>query len=372
MRILVDATAGARPKLSGVGRYVHELVSSLCQLHPSLALTLGVRLSKFRGVRHLPRKSAALRPLDDRVDRWILRGYDLFHGMDARLTTARGMRQIATLHDLFSLQRDDLAHEQFRRKKHRRYEMLASDAEHIICVSEETRRQFCKAFPGVRRKTSVIHHGVSSKFRRVEAEERERIRRKYRLPERFLLFVGLLSTRKNLLSLLQAFEEVAPQDPELTLVLAGVPSHGYEAIDTLLGKLRSRPRILLPGFVPEADLPALYSAATVFVFPTLAEGFGLPVLEAQACGTKVVATNLEVLSEVGGPGACLTDTADPSILARSLLDVLPDARNEEDVKRRIDWTRRFTWPGAAEKTLRVYRSVLGITTRSENGSNHGH
>ncbi|MDP6527227.1 MAG: glycosyltransferase family 1 protein, partial [Kiritimatiellia bacterium] len=177
-----------------------------------------------------------------------------------------------------------------------------------------------------------------------------RVRTRHRLGERYLLFVGLLSTRKNVVALIEAFEMLAPTRPELHLVLAGARSHGVEAVDDRLARSPVRERIVTPGFVPSEDLPALYSGAAAFVFPTRDEGFGLPVLEALACGTAVVASDLPVLREVGGPHPRWCEPGSPEALARALRDCLAAEPDPVEVERRRDWAARFRWNETARQT----------------------
>ncbi len=361
MRLLLDATAGARQDPSGIGRYIHELLRALVPLRPSLEVTVGVRWSKWKGRRFLPSPLQSNRPLkyrllEDRWDRWFLRGYDVFHGLDARLTPARSVARVVTLHDVFSWERDDLASERFRQKKQRRYRSIAEHADRIVCVSEVTRRRFLDAFPHVESRTRVVPHGVSDRFRPADQAQLQRIRSQYELKRPFLLFVGLLSTRKNLERLLQAFDRVAKERTDLELVLVGKPSHGFEKIQRQLGETRARSRIRSLGFLPQEHLPTMYAAAELFVFPSLAEGFGLPVLEAMSCGTPVVSNDLEVLREVGGPELRTADASDGEALAQAILAAL----NEDRAQRRhalIEHASAYRWQRTAQETLAIYQEL---------------
>ena len=164
MKVVLDATAGARSDPSGVGRYVHELVAALASSSEAPPFELGVRFSKWRGRAALPVKSeqrrVRVRILDDRLDWLLLRGVDLYHGLDARITPSKKVARIATLHDLFSMERDDLANDGFREMKRRRYRQLADEADAIVCVSQTTEERFLAAFPAAKGRTYVIRHGV--------------------------------------------------------------------------------------------------------------------------------------------------------------------------------------------------------------------
>jgi glycosyltransferase involved in cell wall biosynthesis len=366
LRVVLDATAGARAEASGVGRYVHEIVRALGRRGDAPELCLGVRLSKWSGRRHLPPprdgEPARLRWIDDRLDFLLLRGADLFHGLDGRVTTSRRLARAATLHDVFSVERDDLASDRFRDKKRGQYRLLADEADAVVCVSRATETAFLSAFPQARGRTHVVHHGVGAEFKPAGEAAVAAIRAKLGLHRHFLLFVGLLSTRKNLLVLLDAFAELARAHEELHLVLAGLPSHGFEEIAAAVECHPFRARVRRPGFVADADLPALYSAAECLVFPSLSEGFGLPVLEAFACGTPVVASDLPVLREVGGDELAVAPAGDAAALARACGEVLaraPAAGADDPARaRRIARAGRFTWDAAAAATLQAWRAAL--------------
>ena len=359
MRVLLDATAGARSDPSGIGRYVHELIRALEALDGGPALELGVRLAKRQGRRHLPGQAGArkVRLIDDRLDWLFLRGVNLFHGLDARITPSRRMARVVTLHDLFSLEHQDLAGSRFRNKKQHRYRQLAQEADEILCVSEATRQSLLAHFPETEARSRVVHHGVDPRFAPAPSPAVEALRERHSLHGPFLLFVGLLSTRKNLLRLLEAFREIAADRPDSTLVLAGKPSHGFAALDQALAEHPARARIRLLDFVPAADLPTLYSAADLFVFPSLAEGFGLPVLEAMACGTPVVASDLPVLREVGGDLLRVAPPEDPAALAQAIRTSLEAPPTEQQCRELRAWAGRFTWEKTARETVAAYQSA---------------
>lgn len=356
--VLVDATAGARPERSGVGRYVHNLLAALAERPDLPRLALGVRSGKWRHRGHLPTglftPPLPVRRLLDWIDRFGMRSIDLVHGLDVRLPPNRRVTRIATLHDLFSLERDDLAPPSFREKRIAQYCALADSADRVICVSAATEAGFLRHFPAARGRTCVVHHGVEPRFRRADAAAIAELRARRHLPPRYLLFVGLLSTRKNLLYLLEAFRVLAERHPDLHLVLAGRPSFGFERIEEALARHPQRARIVLPGFVADDDLPALYSGAECFVFPSVLEGFGLPVLEAFACGTPVVASALPVLEEIGGGELTLVAGDAPEQFAAALEQQLAQPCDPLRRARLVAQAARFTWSAAAQATVAAW------------------
>ena len=190
------------------------------------------------------------------------------------------------------------------------------------------------------------------------AAELARVRAAHALPARYLLYVGTIDRRKDYRTLLGA---LARLDPALHLVLAGTLIAGRTDLPELVARLGLGPRVRLLGWVPEADLPALYAGAAAFVYPSLHEGFGLPVLEAMACGTPVVTYNTTSLPEVAGPAAILlslpvTAEALAAALARAAGDL---ATREELIGRGFEQVKRFDWRRTAALTLEVYESLAG-------------
>ena len=187
-------------------------------------------------------------------------------------------------------------------------------ATHVIAVSECTKADLVEAYGTPPEKISVIYAGVQPHFEPVhDAERLQAVRRRCRLgQEPFILTVGTLQPRKNHLRLVQAFARL---ESGHRLVISGGPGWDYEAVPAEVVRLGLEKRVVFPGFVADEDLPALYSAADLFVYPSLYEGFGLPVLEAMACGTPVVAADDSALPEVVGEAGLLADPLDVDALA---------------------------------------------------------
>jgi glycosyltransferase involved in cell wall biosynthesis len=173
------------------------------------------------------------------------------------------------------------------------------------------------------------------------------------------LNVGLIEPRKNLLRLVEAYES-ASDLRDYSLVLAGGLGWDYEPLLRHINESAAKSRILLPGYIHDDDLPALYSLAVAFAYPSLYEGFGLPVLEAMACGTPVVTSNVSSLPEVVGDAGLLVDPQSVGELSESLRRVLAHADLAADLRRRgRERAWRFSWHSTAQKTLDVYRVAAG-------------
>jgi glycosyltransferase involved in cell wall biosynthesis len=230
---------------------------------------------------------------------------------------------------------------------------LTRRASRVSTPSECSRRDFLRLVPYPAERAAVVYHGTPPGFAPVAAEECAAVLQRWGLERPYILYAGSFHRRKNLAGLLEAFEQAAP-GCEHELAVAG-PQEPPDA--ALLERLQHGPwagRVRLLGLAPRADLPALFSAAQVFVFPSLYEGFGLPVLEAMACGCPVITTNASSLPEVAGEAGVLVPPGDSRALAQALQRVLGEAALHQELKRRgMEQARRFTWEQAARQTIEL-------------------
>jgi glycosyltransferase involved in cell wall biosynthesis len=206
----------------------------------------------------------------------------------------------------------------------------------------------------------TIHCGVDALYRPLPAADVDAFRRAKGLPQRFILFLGTIEPRKNVGRLVEAFANLALSAPgdmaDLHLVIAGGTGWMFDAI---LARIQDSPvhaRIHLPGYVPEEEKPLWYNAATCFCYPSLYEGFGLPPLEAMACGVPVIASDVSSLPEVVGDAGIVVPPTDTDALTDALHRVLADATlRTEMAQRGLARAARFTWAEAARQTVAAYR-----------------
>ncbi|MBL8765807.1 MAG: glycosyltransferase family 4 protein [Planctomycetes bacterium] len=361
MRIGIDVSALAKRERTGVARYGVALLDALLPLAADHSFVLGCRLSRLRRARfrYAPRAANATRRwFVDVAPRLALGDLDVFHGLDARIPLRAPFPCVATLHDVGAVELDAIANSGFRKKKHDAFATLAREARRIICVSAATRDAFCQRYDVPRERFAVVHHGVDPRFRPADPATIDALRAKLGLPRAYVLFVGLLSTRKNLIPLVHAFESAAKDLRDTALVLAGGQGHGHAELDDAIARSAVHDRILRPGFIADADLPALYSGARVFVFPGLTEGFGMPMLEAMACGTPVLAHDAPVTTEVAADAAATVDARDAGAIAAALRRAATDdAWRARAVTAGHARAGSFTWEAAARATLDVYRAA---------------
>lgn len=230
----------------------------------------------------------------------------------------------------------------------------------LIADSEATRQDLIHKLKIPADRIHVVHLGVEARFSPQNQEAIERCRNHYQLPKRFILYVGTLEPRKGIDTLIDAFAALANRFPDIDLVLAGKKGWYWQPLFERIQKHSLPHRVHVTGYVADEDLPALYSAATVFAFPSRYEGFGLPPLEAMACGTPVVSSNSSSLPEVVGDAAILVAPDDGVALAMKLEAVLADPALHANLsaKGRIQ-AGRFTWTRTATETLEIYQQALG-------------
>jgi len=382
MRIGIDYTAAARQR-AGIGRYTRELVSALLALdrgadsphqYAIFAATGGLRSETWNLESH-PHVRVRTIPL---TDDWLARLWhrlrlpipieivtgplDLFYSPDFVLPpTRRITRTLLTVHDLSFLHYPEAFVPALRRYLERFVPRSIARADLVLADSAYTRSDIVSILGVSSEKVQVLYSGVPAGFwPEPESGEREWLQARYDIgAQPYVLSVGTLQPRKNYVRLIRAFanlksQTLGPETPQL--VIAGGRGWLYEDIFAEAEKHGQSVRIL--GFVDEVDLPALYRNAALFVFPSLYEGFGLPVLEAMSCGVPVVCSNASSLPEVAGDAAWLVDPFDIKGLAGAMGHVLEDADlRRAMVVRGMAQAARFTWEQAARQLLDVFDSL---------------
>ncbi len=227
----------------------------------------------------------------------------------------------------------------------------------IIAVSESAKTDLNHHFALSLEKIVVTHEAANGRFHPLQKGAVEEVRRKYGLARRYVLYVGINKPHKNLVHLIEVFGAL---DTEAKLVLAGKEDPRYPQAREAAERLGLSERVLFLGDVADDDLPALYNAGELFVFPSLYEGFGLPVLEAMACGTPVVCSNTSSLPEIVGDAAIMLDPLDREAWVAAMKEVLErKALRSEMREKGLQRAKMFSWEETARKTWEVYRDVLG-------------
>ena len=364
---LLSDQAGYRS--AGVHHYIYHLLQHLAQADGGLHYTVFVG----KGA-HLPDPAIvplhSLWPTDRAPVRvvweqcmqpWMLRriGADLVHGPVFVGPLLAPCPFIVTIHDLSFIRFPAL----FRPAKRLYLSVLtrvsARRARRLIAVSEHTAAEITRLLGTPPERVDVIYHGVDPAFRPLPHDEVEAFRRRQGLPERFVLFLGTLEPRKNLVRLVESFARIQDEHAGLGLVLAGGRGWLYGELFARVEALGLSKKVMFPGYVTNDQLPLWYNAATILAYPSLYEGFGLPVLEALACGTPVLSSNASSLPEAAGNAAVMVDPYDVGALAKQLDRLLSERALRLELRERgLAHAKQFTWAQAAQKTTHVYRRAL--------------
>lgn len=369
MHIGIDYTAAIH-QTAGIGRYAREIVAALARAQTRHEYRLFVAAA--RGVAPVDlAPNFAWRPTWI-SERWLARLWyrlqmplpveawtgrlDVFHQPDFFLPPTRA-RAIVTVHDLSFVREPDSVMTGMTRQLNQWVPRSVERAAHVVAVSEATKQDVVDIYGTSPAKIAVIYHGVRPEFTPVtEASRLQAVRQQYKLGDApFILTVGTLQPRKNHLRLVQAFAAV---ESPYRLVLAGGRGWDADAVFAEVERRRLGARVHFPGFVAEADLPALYSAAELFVYPSLYEGFGLPLLEAMACGTPVIAANRAALPEVVGAAGMLVNPYEVDDLAAAITQLLADpTRRQHLAVAGQQRAAQFTWDKVATQLLNLYQEV---------------
>lgn len=357
--MVIEATAACRPVRTGIARYTVRLVEGLAALareETGDRLRLALRVSRWKERRHCYRPPGlpALWYAEPLWPPWVRE--DVAHGTDARVPAWRGPARLATVHDCAVLLYPDYSSDHFRRRKEVEWQRLAATADALIADSEATRQDFSRLFGVPLKRIHTVPLGVDEALRPVPPSAAVPLLAGLGLAPPYLLYLGELSRRKNVERLVQGYA-ASRAARELPLVLAGPDSFGSERLSELIARLGLASRVRRLGFVPDEALPALYSAAAAFVFPTEYEGFGLPLLEAMACGTPVLAGNRGAAPETTGGHAALADPAEPDSIAAGIDAALERTRAQRNEAQA--YAAAFTWERCARATRAVYQAVTG-------------
>ena len=230
----------------------------------------------------------------------------------------------------------------------------------VITISEFSKKEICEYYKVPEDKVSVVTPAVDhTVFYPRDYHSIDVIRKKYNIKDKYILSVCTLEPRKNLLGVLDAYEMLPDKIKSgFTLVLAGGKGWLDEELDTKIKNLSSKYDIVRTGYVPDEDLPILYSGASVFVFPSFYEGFGMPVLEAMACGTPVITSNNSSLPEVVDNAGIMIDAKDSTKLAKDIDRVLTDTKLAKELRDKgIAQARKFSWDKSAKKMLKILKDI---------------
>ena len=362
---------------TGLGSYGRTLVRALAYLPDSMRLRLYApdkgRDDLRTQVEGLPRVSFCY-PQKDAVlpfDKALWRDHGMvkdlqrdkvqvFHGLSGELPRGirrSGIRSVVTIHDLIFLRHPEFYPWLDAKIYTWKFRRTLKEADHIIAISECTKRDVLEYGHVDPERVSVVYQSCAPRFTKVPTPvEEEQVRLKYGLPKRFILNVGTIEQRKNILLAVKALQSL-PSD--LSLAIVGRHTTYTNQVLEYISTHGLSQRVHILHDVPDADLPALYSQAEVFVYPSVYEGFGIPLIEAVSCGLPVVACTGSCLEEAGGPDCRYVSPDDPEALAEAIRLSLKGASDRaEHIQRSQAYIRRFQGDDVASQVAAIYRQLL--------------
>ena len=368
MKIGLDGIPLAAAK-TGIGHYTLELADALARLGPAdefqLISPVPFVASNFNShPSNLTKIEAPKRRL------WWFVGLplyirrqrlSLFHGTNYDVPFWNECPTVLSIHDLSLLLHTETHLKSLVRRARRRMPVMARAATKIITATEFIKLEVIANLKVDPAKIAVTPYAPRRTFKWLPPEQAEQTRLRLGIEKEFILFVGTIEPRKNLLTLMRAFAEILRNtDLRPQLVVAGQKGWLVEETLNYVGRENLGDRVVFTGYVSDADLRALYSSCTVCVYPSLYEGFGLPPLEAMACGAPVITSDLECITETTGKAAVLVPPLDVDGMAQEIVEMLRDEEKRRHFSQiGLRRASQFTWERTAQLTLNVYREVLG-------------
>ena len=362
MHIAFDASNLARKAPTGVAVYGIHLIREIASLDKENQYTLCYRLSRWKDRRFFFEVNQAnfrTKIIQEPLNFFFTRKIDLFHGLDARMIDSKRVKRVVTIHDI-PQHSNQYSGTQHPEKKIRRYMDIMGGADRIIADSEYTKADILRFYSISEEKVDVVYLGVEEGLRPKEPTETQALLERYGISSPYLLHVGRIEKKKNLCRTLEAFAGIKKRlnDP-IQIVLAGSPGPGGEEVFEVIERLNLKEDVRLVGYARQEDLPQLYAGAMLFLFPSLYEGFGMPILEAMACGTPVLTSNVTSLPEVAGDAALQVDPLNVESIAQGILRLVEDPQlRERYIRKGFERIKEFTWEKTARETLAVYRKTL--------------
>ncbi len=370
MRIAIDATAIPTQRV-GAGNYILNLARTLIQIDRENEYVIFAQASNVPDLGNSPANAKIVslawfsrlqRILWEQVllPRQIRSfGIDVLHSPHYTLPVTVPCVSIVTFHDMTFFLYPQM-HQYYKRIFFgAMIQIAAKRANAIVADSESSRQDILLLLDVNPNRVFTVPLGVSPAYHHVDDRESlESIRRKYHLPERFLLYVGVLEPRKNLPVLVRAYRSLVNRGIPHSLVIVGRKGWMYDQLFQTIRDLDLASRVIFTGYVPEAELPLIYSTADLFIYPSLYEGFGLPVLEAMACGVPVVTSNISSMPEIVGNAGILVDPRRMDELADAVFRISTNRDLHDELAHKgAVRAQLFSWERTARETLDVYRRV---------------
>lgn len=372
IRIGIDARDAIRPEqgitvltaffLKGLAEAggADEVVQYIDDLPRDVSADQGVVEASGFSARRLPGSGLAWKQLSlpaalkqDRID--------VFHSLTSTIPIRRSCPTVVTMCDLFHEVYPEFVPPRIRRKMRLSFRHAARRADRIIAISENTKRDIVKYYHAPEDKISVIYPGTNPFYRplddKTDSVKSATILASYGIKQPYLLHVGGLTENRNIVGMLDAFATLKRTHPELSLVLVGRPFWSFDLEDRLIER-NLDDSVVHIRYLPNEELRVLYNRAEVLLLPSFCEGFGMPILEAMACGTPVVTSNTGAMPEAAGQAGLLVNPRETTAIAEAVSRILEDDKLKQDLTEKgLKQAARFTWKRNAERTIEVYHSL---------------
>jgi glycosyltransferase involved in cell wall biosynthesis len=370
MTLTIDVSAGVNVS-AGLGRYTRSLVNAMLP-YTTPQLFYNVIPERTQPVpewQSLQQYTVQLGYKPWRMAVWtgqqarlpfnpLVPGTTVFHATEHLLMPLRGVKTVITVHDLIF----KLFPEHHKRLNYwflnSAMPLFVKRADAVIAISEATKHDLIQHYGTPPEKIIVVYEAASANFVPQSPERVAAVRRQYHLPRHYILVVGTIEPRKNYPRLVDAMHQIRQDHPDLHLVVVGSKGWMYDPFFAHLESIGADQWVHFPGFIPDDDLPAIYGGAFALAMPSIYEGFGLPVLEAMACGIPVISSHAASLPELGGDAALYFDPHQTEAIADTLRRLLSD-EDERTARgqRGIQQAGQFSWDRAARETLAVYNAL---------------
>lgn len=369
VRIGIDGIPLAEPK-TGVGHYTFEIAVEVARQSPSDSFEVLSHLP-FSDLDPAPANLGFIQlPVNSATKHWWTIGlplyirrarFDLFHGTNYDVPVWGGCPTVLTIHDLSQLLFPQTHEERRVKRARRRLPVMSRRATVIITPTQAVKSEVCEHLRIARDKVVVVNEAPRRSFQPMPLAQASATVQRLGIDDEFILYVGTIEPRKNLITLIRAFEEILRSTTlRPQLVIAGKKGWLNEELFAYIDSAKLGDRLCFTGYLGDDELRALYSACRVMVYPALYEGAGLPTLEAMACGAAVITTDTPAIVEMVGDKARLFSPADFRALAQQIVELLTSPGARQSLSRAgIEHAARFTWERAAKETLKIYREITG-------------
>ena len=363
MKIGIDATIVAAARTVGISRFVVNLVSAYARLSDAHTYDLYYRLRALRRPFRIwrPRDPRfRVRLLQEPFHRVRFRELDVFHATYQRLPRAVDLvPYVGSLHDIFYLSQPTMGSHRTRAREQARYRDVATRSRLVLTLSEFSKREIVRLLAVEPERVRVVPLAADPAYVPQPTDRVDAVRGRYELSRPYVLFGGGFGRRKNAVGALRAFAAARSRLPSaLDFVITGGGGPAEAAALRVIREAGLTDCVKVIGFVTDAEHAALMTGSVCYFFPSLLEGFGLPALEAMACGAPVVTSATTSLPEVCGDAARLVDPSDERAMAATLVDVATDDALRAEMRRAgLARAREFSWDAVARATLAIYREA---------------